>query len=120
MKVVCWDCNCSNCTMRQNQHFIVPSTDFELEEASRPWLTEYTFGTHLAKHLFCKVCGICSFYIPRSNPDGVAVTVRCVDPGTVKGQEVRKFDGQNWDAAFTASSIAACSEKTDQEVDRIE
>lgn len=28
-----------------------------------------------AKHLFCKRCGICAFYRPRSNPDGYAGAV---------------------------------------------
>ncbi|CAM6102713.1 unnamed protein product [Calypogeia fissa] len=109
-EVLCWECNCSICRMRQNLHFIVPSTDFELEEGSQQWLTEYTFGTHQAKHLFCKMCGILSYYAPRSNPDGIAVTVHCIDPGSVKSIEVKKFDGQNWESSFIASSISACSE----------
>ncbi|KAL2653306.1 hypothetical protein R1flu_021434 [Riccia fluitans] len=106
-KVVCWDCNCSICLMRQNLHFIVPSSQFELGEDSELWLTLYTFETHQAKHLFCKVCGICSFYTPRSNPDGRAVTVRCVDPGTIGIQEIKTFDGQNWEQSYAETNIAA-------------
>ena len=34
-------------------------------------LSTYTFNTHQAKHTFCKICGVQSFYIPRSNQDGV-------------------------------------------------
>ncbi|KAI5077591.1 hypothetical protein GOP47_0007415 [Adiantum capillus-veneris] len=81
-ELIAWDCNCSNCLMRGNKHFIVPAEDFKLEEGSEDWITTYTFGSHLAKHKFCKVCGISSFYIPRSNPDGIAVTVGCVDPAS--------------------------------------
>ncbi|KAF4396316.1 hypothetical protein G4B88_019116 [Cannabis sativa] len=72
-----------DCYMRGNTHFIVPAKRFELLGDSNQFLTTYTFGTHTAKHTFCKVCGITSFYIPRSNPDGVAVTFKCVDPGTL-------------------------------------
>jgi hypothetical protein len=34
-------------------------------------LTTYTFNTGLAQHKFCKVCGVQSFYVPRSNPDSI-------------------------------------------------
>ncbi|MCO5585949.1 hypothetical protein L7F22_039884 [Adiantum nelumboides] len=108
-EVVAWDCNCSNCSMRGNTHFIVPAGDFTLQEGSEDWLTTYTFGSHKAKHRFCKMCGITSFYIPRSNPDGIAVTVRCVDPGTITHVSVKKFDGINWEDSFAASDISTLS-----------
>ncbi|KAL7143826.1 hypothetical protein ABFS83_08G217200 [Erythranthe nasuta] len=76
---------------------------------SRKFLTTYTFGTHTAKHIFCNVCGITSFYIPRSNPDGVAVAFRCVDRGTLKHVEIRQFDGQDWESEVDRSGISAFS-----------
>ena len=65
-------------------------------------LTCYTFNTHQAKHTFCSVCGVQSFYTPRSNPDGKAVTVYCLDPGTVLSTTVTIFDGRNWEASMEA------------------
>jgi hypothetical protein len=44
------------------------------------------------------VCGIKSFYVPRSHPDGYSVNARALDPGTVKSQVVLPFDGANWEA----------------------
>ncbi|KAL6228333.1 hypothetical protein ACLB2K_002284 [Fragaria x ananassa] len=82
-KVVAWSCNCSNCSEG--------------------------FGTHTAKHTFCKVCGITSFYYPRSNPDGVAITYKCVDPGTLTYVEVKHFDGKNWENSYNQSNIASQS-----------
>ncbi|PIO61116.1 hypothetical protein TELCIR_17369, partial [Teladorsagia circumcincta] len=35
------------------------------------YLTTYTFNTHRAKHKFCSICGVQSFYVPRSNPDSI-------------------------------------------------
>ncbi|KAL6223584.1 hypothetical protein ACLB2K_006968 [Fragaria x ananassa] len=67
------------------------------------------FGTHTAKHTFCKVCGITSFYYPRSNPDGVAITYKCVDPGTLTYVEVKYFDGKNWENSYNQSNIASQS-----------
>lgn len=107
--VVGWKCNCSNCSMRGNTHFVVPAEKFELLGDSKEFLTTYTFGTHSAKHTFCKICGITSFYIPRSNQDGVAVTLTCVDPGTLAHVEIKSFDGKNWESSYSESGIASYS-----------
>lgn len=107
--IVAWKCDCSNCSMRGNTQFIVPSERFELLGESKEFLTTYTFGTHTAQHKFCKVCGITSFYIPRSNPDGVSVTFGCVDPGTITHVEIKDFDGKNWENSYNTSGIASCS-----------
>ncbi|KAJ8646788.1 hypothetical protein MRB53_008536 [Persea americana] len=90
-------CNCSYCSMKGILHFVVPSSKFKLMEESEQFLTTYTFGTHTAKHTFCKVCGITSFYKQRSNPDGIAVSFSCVNPGTLVHTEIKEFDGRNWE-----------------------
>jgi len=77
-------------------HLIVPQRDFELL-CGEDVLTTYTFNTHIAKHRFCSVCGVKSFYIPRSHPDGVSVNARCLDPGTVESMDVQAFDGAHWE-----------------------
>jgi hypothetical protein len=60
-------------------------------------LITYTFDTHEAKHKFCRICGIKSFYIPRSKPDGISVNARCLDEGTVISMQIESFDGKNWE-----------------------
>ena len=91
------ECNCSICSKTAYLHLIVPKARFRLLQGAEQ-LSTYTFGTHEAKHLFCKICGIKSFYIPRSHPDGYSVNVRCLDEGTVKGMKITPFDGKNWEA----------------------
>jgi hypothetical protein len=92
------DCNCTICAKSGFLHLIVPKARFRLLQGSDE-LTDYRFGTGVARHLFCRVCGIKSFYVPRSNPDGIDVNVRCLDPGTVASLAVQPFDGRNdWDA----------------------
>ena len=90
------ECNCSICSRSGYLHLIVPRSRFRLLQGEKN-LTTYTFDTHEAKHLFCKTCGIKSFYIPRSHPDGVSVNVRCLDPATIKSMQVEFFDGKNWE-----------------------
>ena len=71
-------------------------------------LTEYRFETKKARHLFCKVCGVQSFYRPRSNPDGVSVLVPALEPATIERVEVGKFDGKDWERAFEKAKPAPC------------
>ena len=101
------ECNCSLCRMSGFWHLIVPAARFRLV-AGADDLVEYTFNTGVAKHRFCRVCGIKSFYIPRSNPDGVDVNARCLDEGSYSSIEVEPFDGANWEA--NAGSLAHLSQ----------
>lgn len=89
-------CNCSMCRMSGFEHLIVPASRFKLLSGSQQ-LQCYSFNTGTAKHLFCQTCGVKSFYVPRSNPDGYSVNLRCLDPATITGVDYEDFDGQNWE-----------------------
>jgi len=91
------ECNCSICSKSGFLHLIVPRSRFRLLQGSED-LIRYTFNTGVAKHLFCKTCGIKPFYVPRSNPDGYSVNVRCLDSATIGHVNVSSFDGKNWQA----------------------
>ena len=92
------DCNCSICSKTGFLHLIVPHTDFELLRGSES-LTSYRFATGAAEHLFCRTCGITSFYQPRSHPEAWSVHFRCLDPDQGLAPEVIQFDGRNWEQA---------------------
>jgi hypothetical protein len=85
------DCNCSICRMSGYQHLIVPRARFRLLKGSDS-LTEYRFNTGVARHLFCRHCGVKAFYVPRSNPDGYSVNARCLERSTIERVEVEPFD----------------------------
>jgi hypothetical protein len=95
-RIEAYDCNCSICAKGGFLHLIVPSSRFRLVRGAED-LSTYTFNTGIAKHVFCRACGVKSFYIPRSNPDGYSVNLRCLDPGTITEVTIRPFDGKNWD-----------------------
>lgn len=96
------DCNCSLCAKTGFLHLIVPQERFRLLQGSDD-LAEYTWGTGVARHWFCRVCGVKSFYRPRSNPDGIDVNVRCLDAGSITALRVTPFEGRgDWEAQAAA------------------
>ena len=89
------ECNCSICTKSGYLHLIVPKSKFHLLHGEDN-ITTYTFNTGVAKHLFCRICGVKPFYIPRSNPDGYDINVRCLDTRP-RSISIVQFDGRNWE-----------------------
>ena len=69
-------------TITGHLHLIVPANRFRLV-------------TGVAQHYFCRICGTRPYYVPRSNPDGFSVNVRCLEPGTIRSMSVKAFDGVN-------------------------
>ena len=93
------ECNCSMCSKSGFLHLIVPKSRFRLVQGEES-LTTYTFNTQVAKHFFCSVCGVKSFYVPRSHPDGYSVNARCLDDGTVESLAIEPFNGREWESQY--------------------
>jgi hypothetical protein len=94
------DCNCSICQKKGFLHLILPSEQFELLQGATA-LQTYTFNTGVAKHYFCKTCGIAPFYRPRSHPNHYDVNLRCIDSESLETLLTRfvlkSFDGREWE-----------------------
>src|SRR5262245_6020310 len=88
------ECNCSVCTMTGFLHLIVPANRFRLQRGSDA-LVAYTFNTGVARHLFCRTGGVKSFYVPRSNPDGSSVNLRCLERDSIRSVTVLPFDDKD-------------------------
>ena len=97
------DCNCSICTKKGIILKRVPADQFKLL-AGESELNLYQSGTKVAKHWFCKHCGIHAFNNPRIDPTMVTVNVRCLDDyeDIMANAELRQFDGQHWEEAVAA------------------
>jgi len=80
-------------------HLIVPHTEFVLLSGADD-LNEYRFNTGTARHLFCRHCGIKSFYQPRSHPDSWSVHLACTQLAPEIQVELGEFDGRNWEASI--------------------
>ena len=120
-QITCWDCNCSDCGMRRNLHFILPSNAFKTTSDCERVSTLYRWGTGVAQRRFCKTCGILPWYVPRSNPDGIGVSLNCVDWGTGErpGITVKKYDGKDWERSHKKTNIASESEFDEDDADDV-
>ena len=61
-EIECGDCNCSICSKSGYLHLIVPRSRFRLIQGEQI-LTNYTFNTGVAQHLFCTTCGLSLIHI---------------------------------------------------------
>ena len=90
------DCIWSICYVVGYQHLKVQKTAFRLLKGEDA-LSSYQFNSGVAQHFFCKTCGVKSFYVPRSHPDGISVNARCLDAGTFEIGSLMPFEGQQWE-----------------------
>ena len=90
------DCNCSICAATGFLHIVVPHEEFVLQSGADK-LTSYRFATGTAEHLFCSICGIKSFYQPRSHSDAWSVNAHCLDQPV--DLVIERFDGREWERA---------------------
>ena len=95
------DCNCSMCAKMGYLHVIVPPDRFAVLRGQEA-LTVYGFNTGVAKHMFCRTCGVHPFYRPRSHPDDWDVNALCLDDGAARCFRVEPFDGKRWEASVGA------------------
>lgn len=97
------ECNCSVCRKKGILHHRVAPQNFRLLSDTSA-LGTYTFGTHAAKHHFCKVCGIHVFTRPRAAPHLYTVNVRVLDDYDLAAEQpkVVAFNGREWEASVAA------------------
>lgn len=91
-------CNCSVCSKARAWLVAASGTDFRLLSGAEA-LSEYQFGAHRIRHLFCEHCGIKSFGRAAGNDNGfVAVMVSCLDnisDAELASLPVMYVDGRN-------------------------
>ncbi len=86
-------CNCSFCRRRGAVMANVAAEDFKLlagEEA----LGLYQWNMRIAKHYFCRHCGIYTFHRPRMRPELYRVNVGCLEGVDPFALEIALNDGK--------------------------
>lgn len=101
------ECNCSICRKKGILHHRVAPECFRLVRGAAA-LGTYRFGTGVARHHFCSLCGIHVFTRPRAAPELYTINVRVLDDYALAEQqpEVLHFEGRDWDAHVAALGVA--------------
>jgi hypothetical protein len=71
-------CDCSLCRRKGAIMARLPQGQFRLTKGEGD-LTTYQWNTKIAKHYFCKHCGIYTHHQPRTAPDMMGVNLGCID-----------------------------------------
>lgn len=71
-------CNCSLCRRKGAIMAMVPVEGLTVTRGA-DLLTLYQWNTKVAKHYFCKVCGIYTHHQRRSDPSRMGFNVACLD-----------------------------------------
>lgn len=87
-------CDCSLCEMRGAVMVKVPQDDLRIT-AGEDALRLYQWNMKIAKHYFCKLCGIYVFHNKRAAPDHFGVNVRCLSGVAVDAAPLRATEGEN-------------------------
>lgn len=71
-------CDCSLCK-RKTAYVMSSTLDGFRVTQGKEYLTLYQFNTKVAKHYFCRICGIYTHHQRRSNPNEYGFNIGCLD-----------------------------------------
>ena len=71
-------CNSSICKRKNAKMNLIPKEAITITQGQEN-LSVYQFNTNIAKHHFCKKCGIFVYSNRRFDPNGIGVNLGCVD-----------------------------------------
>tara|TARA_Y100001935_G_C17043520_1_gene378441 strand:+ start:177 stop:518 length:342 start_codon:yes stop_codon:yes gene_type:complete len=86
-------CNCSICIKKNAKMIMIPKENFYLIRGEEN-LSLYQFNTNIAKHYFCKICGIYTHHNRKSDPNGMGINLGCLDELDPNAFESLQFDGK--------------------------
>jgi len=89
-------CNCSICRRKgaMMSEFALSPEQLKIE-ASQDALGLYQFDSKVAKHFFCKTCGIYPFHETMRQPGHYRINLGCIDEIDTNTFEFSVFDGKS-------------------------
>lgn len=89
-------CNCSLCRRKQQITAVVPLDQFTLMKGAEN-LALYQWNRGIAKHYFCKTCGVYTHHQRRSDPNTMGLNLTCVDSIDLDALEIGTVNGKAFD-----------------------
>lgn len=87
-------CDCTLCAKKNALMIKVPDVALTLV-AGAEFLAEYRWNTGVARHHFCRSCGVYTFHRKRADPLSFGVNVFCLDGFDPAGLPIRRTDGRS-------------------------
>lgn len=89
-------CNCSLCLRKgaQMSTFVLSSDQLKID-ADPAVLGLYQFGQHIAKHYFCKNCGVYTFHETLRAPGHYRINLGCIEGLDASTLATDLFDGKH-------------------------
>lgn len=87
-------CDCSLCIKKNAVMTKVHESAFQLVS---DWsvVSEYLWNTNIARHYFCKNCGIYTFHRKRAQPDFFGINIYCLDDFDSSSIPIQPTEGEN-------------------------
>lgn len=89
-------CNCSLCRRKQQITAVCALDEFELLQGADN-LSLYQWNKGIAKHWFCKTCGVYTHYQRRSDPNTMGLNLACVDEVDLSALNIAPINGKSFD-----------------------
>ena len=86
-------CDCSLCVKKNARMVRIPAAALTLT-AGEAELVTYRWNTGVARHHFCRVCGIYVFHYRRADPTTCGVNVYCLEGFDPDGLPLIQVDGR--------------------------
>jgi hypothetical protein len=97
-------CDCSLCVKRNAVMAKIPERALTMVKGEE-LLTLYQWNTRIAKHYFCRTCGIYVFHRKRAAPDHFGVNVHCLNDFDRSSIPVRRTEGANMTVEDPAAPV---------------
>ena len=94
-------CDCSLCAKKNAVMAAVPEERLTVT-AGEDNLGLYQWNTKVARHYFCRTCGIYTFHRKRSSPDTFGVNVFCLEGFDPDDYPLRKAEGDTMSVVLDA------------------